>query len=353
MLAHTTALMWVGTIALIGFWPLSKDAILASALHGGRHRRLDRTWRAGRRRLHRHLRHPADAARVLRRDESTTPSEHLHTRPRRGALDDVLAGGGAGGRCACCRVPVDRASASRTCSTSFLGRPRPRSRPTVPQDVLTTAIGLGAGRRRRAATSGGCTTIRPGWPPVRSRFQTMADHRRGQVRLGRALPTTSATGRRCGWRRHALTASVERWIIGGSLWLARTTVATLARRTALAQSGVVRQYATVLAGGAALRGRVYFLGQGEPVTVALIALPLICAVLVGFLPLTARVAARAGAGSRCSPSWCWRRSPIVTFNVGGGSQFVADQVLDPEPDRRLPTCTSTWRWTGCRCSWSR
>ena len=31
----TTMLMWVGTIALIGFWPLSKDEILAAALDKG------------------------------------------------------------------------------------------------------------------------------------------------------------------------------------------------------------------------------------------------------------------------------------------------------------------------------
>jgi len=54
----------------------------------------------------------------------------------------------------------------------------------------------------------------------------------------------------------------ERWIIGGSLWLARTTVATVARATALAQSGIVRQYVTVLAGGAALVA-VFFLGKAN------------------------------------------------------------------------------------------
>src|SRR3954451_18444752 len=35
VMPRTTALMWVGTIALIGFWPLSKDAILEGALQGG------------------------------------------------------------------------------------------------------------------------------------------------------------------------------------------------------------------------------------------------------------------------------------------------------------------------------
>ena len=34
-LRRTTTLMWIGTIGLIGFWPLAKDAILASALAKG------------------------------------------------------------------------------------------------------------------------------------------------------------------------------------------------------------------------------------------------------------------------------------------------------------------------------
>ena len=28
-------MMWVGTIALIGIWPVSKDEILAAAIHNG------------------------------------------------------------------------------------------------------------------------------------------------------------------------------------------------------------------------------------------------------------------------------------------------------------------------------
>jgi hypothetical protein len=42
----------------------------------------------------------------------------------------------------------------------------------------------------------------------------------------------------------------------------RTTVDTVARATAVAQSGIVRQYATVLAGGAAVLA-VYFLGKAS------------------------------------------------------------------------------------------
>ena len=36
VMPHTTKLMWVGTIALIGFFPLSKDEILAGAMEPGR-----------------------------------------------------------------------------------------------------------------------------------------------------------------------------------------------------------------------------------------------------------------------------------------------------------------------------
>jgi hypothetical protein len=64
------------------------------------------------------------------------------------------------------------------------------------------------------------------------------------------------------WTARTLDRLVERWVIGGSIWLARTTVETISRGTAAAQSGVVRQYATVLAGGAAVLA-VYFLGKAS------------------------------------------------------------------------------------------
>ena len=64
------------------------------------------------------------------------------------------------------------------------------------------------------------------------------------------------------WTAITLDRVFERWVIGGSIWVARTVVDTVARGTAAAQSGVVRQYATVLAGGAAIVA-VYFLGKAS------------------------------------------------------------------------------------------
>jgi NADH:ubiquinone oxidoreductase subunit 5 (subunit L)/multisubunit Na+/H+ antiporter MnhA subunit len=52
----------------------------------------------------------------------------------------------------------------------------------------------------------------------------------------------------------------ERWVIWGTIDVVTWIVRAFARGTADAQSGVVRQYATVLVAGAALLG-VYFLSK--------------------------------------------------------------------------------------------
>jgi len=64
------------------------------------------------------------------------------------------------------------------------------------------------------------------------------------------------------------------------------------------------------------------------VTVALIALPLVCAVLIGFLPLDRRVSAALGLAAVLA-ELVLAAVAIVTFNVGGGSQFVTDRVWIP------------------------
>ena len=63
-------------------------------------------------------------------------------------------------------------------------------------------------------------------------------------------------------------------------------------------------------------------------TVALIALPLVCAVLIGFLPLDRRVAAALGLAAVLA-ELVLAAVAIVTFNVGGGTQFVTDRVWIP------------------------
>ena len=63
-------------------------------------------------------------------------------------------------------------------------------------------------------------------------------------------------------------------------------------------------------------------------TVALIALPLVCAVLIGFLPLDRRVAAALGLAAVLA-ELVLAAVAIITFNVGGGTQFVTDRVWIP------------------------
>ena len=63
-------------------------------------------------------------------------------------------------------------------------------------------------------------------------------------------------------------------------------------------------------------------------TVALIALPLVCAVLIGFLPLDRRITAALGLAAALA-ELVLAAVAIVTFNVGGGTQFVTDRVWIP------------------------
>ena len=107
-LPKTKWLMWIGTVALIGFWPLSKDAILASDLEKGGATADDRLGRRPPRRvLDGHLRHPADAAHVLRRALAVRDRAPPH-RPRRGALGMMVPVGG------CSRSAPSRPAFSRS-----------------------------------------------------------------------------------------------------------------------------------------------------------------------------------------------------------------------------------------------
>ena len=256
---RTTMLMWVGTIALIGFWPLSKDQILAAALDKG----STAAWivfvggliGAG---LHRHLRHPADAAGVLRRDERLRARAPARG-PRRGAMDDVLAGAGAGDRARCCRASCRSASASPTSSATSSPRPRPPSSPAPAQDLITTVLAWGLGG------AGALYVWRLYDDPARvadtrRRFETFAIM--AEAKFGWDELYDNIAYRPAVWLAVTLDRVVERGLVGGSIWVTRTAVAALARATALAQSGIVRQYATVLAMGAAVVA-VYFLGKAS------------------------------------------------------------------------------------------
>jgi NADH:ubiquinone oxidoreductase subunit 5 (subunit L)/multisubunit Na+/H+ antiporter MnhA subunit len=142
---------------------------------------------------------------------------------------------------------------------NFLAQTAPTIEPTVSDDVIATAtawaLGLGgillvwrlyADPARVAA--------------MRSRFETMAII--AEAKFGWDELYDNIAYRPAQWLALTLNRVGEVYVIGGSIWLARTVVSALAQATALAQSGAVRQYATVLASGAAVLA-VYFLGKAS------------------------------------------------------------------------------------------
>jgi NADH-quinone oxidoreductase subunit L len=258
LMPRTTMLMWVGTIALIGFFPLSKDEILASA--------LDRSggvgWLvfvgglvgAGLTGLY--------AVRLMRLvfygQQSEFVKQHLH-------LDHgeapwtmfwpvvVLAAGALLSGLLAIGFGITNVFAE------FLGETAPNIDPTAGDDFIATAIAWTLGG------AGGYYVWRLYDSPARvlavhRRFETMAII--AEAKFGWDELYYNIGYRPAVWTAVTLDRVVERWVIGGSIRVARTVVDSIARGTAAAQSGVVRQYATVLAGGAAIVA-VYFLGKAS------------------------------------------------------------------------------------------
>jgi len=255
---RTTMLMWVGTIALIGFFPLSKDEILAGGLDKGG----GVGWLVFLGGLAGAALTGIYAVRLMRLvfygEQSDFAKQHLH--------------GGHGEAPWTMFWPVAALGVGALLSgllavgfgitnvfAEFLSQAAPNIEPTAGEDLLTTAIAwaLGAG--------GGYFVWRLYDSParvvaVRQRFATMAiiaEAKFGWDELYRNIGYRPAV-----WTATMLDRVFERWVIGGSIWVARTVVETISRGTAAAQSGIVRQYATVLAGGAAIVA-VYFLGKAS------------------------------------------------------------------------------------------
>jgi NADH:ubiquinone oxidoreductase subunit 5 (subunit L)/multisubunit Na+/H+ antiporter MnhA subunit len=142
---------------------------------------------------------------------------------------------------------------------NFLRETAPTIEPSVTEDLLTTAIAWalgGAGAYLVWSLYADPARV----AAMRSRFGTVAVI--AEAKFGWDELYANVGYRPARWT--ALTANrlLERWVIGGSIWLARTIVQTLATITAVAQSGAVRQYATVLASGAAVLA-VYFLDRAN------------------------------------------------------------------------------------------
>jgi NADH-quinone oxidoreductase subunit L len=255
---RTTMLMWVGTVALIGFFPLSKDEILASGLNKGG----GVGWLVFLGGLAGAALTGIYAVRLMRLmfygEQSDFVKQHLHSGHGEApwTMFWPVAALGAG---ALLSGLLAVGFGVTNVLAEFLAQAAPNIEPTAGEDFLTTAVAwaLGAG--------GGYLVWRLYDNParvtaVRQRFATMAiiaEAKFGWDELYRNVGYRPAV-----WTATKLDRVFERWVIGGSIWVARTVVETISRGTAAAQSGVVRQYATVLAGGAAIVA-VYFLGKAS------------------------------------------------------------------------------------------
>ena len=255
-LPRTKWLMWVGTVALIGFWPLSKDGILAGALQkGGTTATL--VWIGG---LVGAFFTGVYATRLMRLtfygERSQYASEHLHTDHGEApwvmfwpvvalAVGAVLSGFLAIG------------FGLNTTFGTWLEHAAPAIEPSTPKDLLTTAIAWAAGGAgallawRAYADADLLERLkRPfGAVAVAAQHKFYWDEVYDLVAYAPAAALASG-----------LYRFFERWVIWGAVDLVSWIVGAFARGTSDAQSGVVRQYATVLAAGAAVLG-VYFLSR--------------------------------------------------------------------------------------------
>jgi NADH-quinone oxidoreductase subunit L len=255
-LPKTKWLMWIGTVALIGFWPLSKDAILASDLQkGGTTATI--VWVGG---LLGAFLTGIYATRLMRLtfygERSEYAAEHLHTGHGEGpwvmmvpltllAIGTLLSGLLAIG------FGVNETFAD------WLAKAAPAVEPSTADDLITTAIawavgGAGALLAWRAYAQPGMLgrLKRPF-----GRTPAIAEHKFYWDEVYDRIAYIPAAALAVGVYRF-----LERWVVWGTIDLVSFLVRMLARGTADAQTGVVRQYATVLVAGAAVLG-VYFLSK--------------------------------------------------------------------------------------------
>jgi NADH-quinone oxidoreductase subunit L len=139
----------------------------------------------------------------------------------------------------------------------WLANAAPTMEPSTSEDVVTTAIAWAMG------AAGGVLAWRAyAQPGLLERLKrpfgrtaAIAEHKFYWDELYDAIAYIPAAALAVGIYR-----IIERWVVWGTVDLVAFLVRMLARGTADAQTGVVRQYATVLVAGAAVLG-VYFLSR--------------------------------------------------------------------------------------------
>jgi NADH-quinone oxidoreductase subunit L len=258
-LPRTTGLMWIGTIALIGFWPLSKDGILASALEkGGTTATI--VWVGG---LIGAFFTGMYATRLMRLTfygpRSTFADVHLHDTSHGEApwtmfwtVTALAAGAILSGFLAIGFGLHDELA-------SWLQFVAPAIEASVGNDVLTTAIAWGAGLAGAALVwwAYGAPDRLPRITRPLSGGAVVAENLfywDTAYRWIAYLPASVAASTLYRW--------FERWIIWGTVSLVAYVVRAFSRGATEAQNGVVRLYATAFAAGAAVLA-AYFLGRAS------------------------------------------------------------------------------------------
>jgi NADH-quinone oxidoreductase subunit L len=254
-LPRTRTMMWIGTIALIGLWPLSKDAILAAALH-------DRDWvsivvfvggLAGA------FFTGIYATRLMRLtfygERSEYAREHLHTGHGEApwtmfwpvlalAAGAILSGFLSVGFGVLHLFP------------NFLEEAAPTIEPTVGEDLLTTALAWTAG-------IGGALLVwrlyaRPG-AVDRVRERLAGPARLAERKFGWDELYDAVAYRPAATVAAFLYRFVERPVFWGGMTIAGWSFRTLGGGTAAAQTGRVRTYATVLVAGVVILAAYFIL----------------------------------------------------------------------------------------------
>ena len=257
-LPWTTRLMWVATIALIGIWPFSKDVVLASAYEA--HSTTGWiVWVGG---LLGAALTGLYATRLMRLvfygERSEFAREHLHTDHGEApwtmfwtvavlGVGTVLAG------LLWIGFGINDAFAV------FLEEVAPNVEPAVSVEFVTTVIAWALG-------IGGALLVwrlyeRPGRvAAVRRRFGSLATLPERKFYWDEAydLVFYRPAARVACW----FDAVLERWVFGGSVTGTAWSVRGIGRWVSDAQTGVVRQYATVFVIGAAAIG-AYLLGRSS------------------------------------------------------------------------------------------
>jgi NADH-quinone oxidoreductase subunit L len=258
-LRKTATLMWIGTIGLIGFWPLAKDAILASAYAKGGTTAMI-VFVAG---LVGAFFTGVYATRLMRLTfygpRSTYADVHLHDTSHGEApwtmfwtVTALAAGTIVVGFLAIGFGTTDELA-------SWLRFVAPTVESSVSDEVLTTALGWGAGlagaalvfwaysRPERLATVK--RPLRAGAVVAENRFYWDTAYRWIAY-----LPASAIAS--------GLYRYVERWIVWGSVSVLTYVVRGFSRAATDAQNGVVRLYATAFAAGAAVLA-AYFLTKAS------------------------------------------------------------------------------------------